>query len=75
MRPWPDPERLTEAQKLELIQRLHAERRQALDENARLAARVAELEQAKTASPKTPKNSFVPRSSTLTPNIPKGRRR
>ena len=75
MQPLPELERLTEAQKLALIQRLHAELRQALDQNARLAARVAELEQATTAPPKkTPENSSVPPSSTPKPNVPNGRR-
>ena len=72
----PDLERLTEAEKLELIRQLHAELRQSFDENARQAALVAGVELGTAAPPKnTPKNSSVPPSSAPKPNVPKGRRR
>lgn len=83
MQPLPDLERLTEAEKLELIRQQHAELQRthtklahAAEEIARLTARVAELEQGTTAPPKkTPENSSVPPSSAPKPNVPKGRRR
>ena len=82
MQPLPDLERLTDVQKLELIQKLYAELQQARAEGAqaaaeiaRLTARVAELEQAASTPPKTPENSSVPPSSKPKANVPKGRRR
>ena len=57
------------------LARTQAELGRAQEENARLAARVAELEQAASAPSKTPENSSVPPSSTPKANVPKGRRR
>lgn len=82
VRPLSDLERLTETQKLELVQQLHAELQdthtelaQATAEVTPVAARVAELEQAASVPPKTPGNSSVPPSSSPEPSVPKGRRR
>ena len=76
MQPLPDLERLTEAEKLELLRQRRPDLRQGLEENARLTALVAKLEQVPPASPKkTPENSSVPPSSAPIPNAPNGRRR